>query len=966
MHVSTLRHHISSADIAGWLLLCGAFALYASTVAPTLTLWDSGEFALCGRWLEVGHPPGAPLYILFLRLATMLSPTDESAFWFCNMLSVATAAVTVWCIYRISLILIELSLHCRNVKAIAAAAIAAATFAVTDTFWTSATETEVYAPSLLLLSITLYVSLRWLMLKRSGINSNRHMAMVALLLGMSASVHLLGLLLIPCIAIIIAIGCDERGLLHMVSAFAIGCIALLIIYYCLILNGLAPAKTLELLCVNILGLPLHSGLVAYALLLFGALFAILFTTRLRHNILHSIALFLLLFLIGYSPVSLTIIRSCSMPSLCLDAPDNVFALDNYVNREQYGSRPLIKGAWYNAQPVDVNYSTSIRCNENRDAYETYETFENYTYDDTDEVFFPRMYSHEPLHAYGYSIWSEVDTNINQPPSFADELRFFFAYQLNFMFVRYVLWNFVGRQNDISGYGSVLHGNWISGISFIDSYLGQRKILHPLEADSQQRAVYFGLPLLLALVGVVCTFNRRCDRRISLLPLLLFAIAGPCLVLYLNQPPFEPRERDYVYLGAFMAVALFIGFGAFAIIDFVSRKNSSRLSIALIITALCLASPILVLLQNIRSHNRTNDTLARDMARSYLSHCEPNALLITCGDNDTYPLWAVQEVENFRRDVRVINFGTLAADWNIAQLQHSMRGNNGFAMTISHADYREGQLDYAIVNPSNNDTISLHEVINQLVSTRIFPSRNIKTVCCNIDTLCFTLPENFVERNQLALLDIIATDSLRRPIYETATSTAFAELGLPNCDLGAVRKLTADTTMSDARCIDKFLTLIQLPTASTYNLRDDHASALQMMQHRLTANRAAKAAIGDNRLQLANDILIKSLREEPISVNVNDKQSVRLAELLYNCGNTSTSRLIFRQLTEYYLRCVAFAAATAENEQRTAQIMLDDLSSFGQSLVGALQRTGNSDLSRSIAAHCQSWNIEMGDIKINDN
>ena len=964
MHIKTLRSCFTPVNVVGAILFCAAAMLYLTTMPPGVTLWDCGEFALCGRWLEVGHPPGAPLYVLLLRAATMFAPSDDRACLMCNAVSAIAAAAAIWLFYRIALMLIALALHCVDCRATAAAAVAAATFAVTDTLWTSATETEVYAPSLLLMVATLYVSLRWLSLKLTGAMAARHIALAALLLGMSASVHLIGLLLIPCIAIIIAIGCDWHGWLRIAGAFAIGCIVLLIVYYCLILNVLAPAKTLELLLVNVVGLPLHSGVVVYAVLLFGALFVMLFVTRGRHATVHSTVLSALLFMIGYSPVAMTLIRACASPSLCLDAPDNVFALDNYINREQYGSRPLFTGEWYNAQPTGVNRSVSVRSNDARDAYETYETVDSYTYDAADRVVFPRMYSHEPMHAYGYAIWGEVDPEARQPPSFAKQLRYCLAYQLNFMFVRYVMWNFVGRQNDMAGYGSVIHGNWISGIPIVDRYLGRRDTLHPTEADSAARTTYFGLPLLLALIGLCTALRRRVDRRVSTLPVWLLLIAGPCVALYLNQPPFEPRERDYIYLGAYMAVALFIAFGAYAVIDLVGRRASSRLSFALIVIVLCLALPTLVLVQNLRGHDRRGDTLAGDMARSYLSQCEADALLVTAGDNDTYPLWAVQEAEGYRRDVRVVNYGTLAAEWNIAQVRHPMRGNDGLPMTIPQSLYRDGRLDYAIVNMNSDDTIPLCYAISRLVvdattPLRYIASRHLRAATSGGDTLYITLPAEIVERNALALLDIIATDSLRRPIYETAASTAFEELGLSACalDLGAVRMLTADTVHSDLLCVNKFLLQTHLPTASTYSMRDDEATQLLLMQHRLTANRAAQAAIDSNMIQTAVDILTKSLREQPTGINTNDTESVRTAELLYRCNRQQTGRLIFRQLTEYYLRCIAYAVASAQREPQHAQSILDDLAPFGQTLVDALGRTDNNDLSRSIAVHCQSWGIE---------
>lgn len=663
----------SAERLVAVLLFVMSLALYCICLSPSASLWDCGEFILCSRWLEVGHPPGAPLYVMLARVFSLFASSADEVAWCVNMLSAVATALSVSLVFLIGVLLIRLVRpSASRSSVIVAAAVGSCAFAVCDTVWFSAVEAEVYALSLFFTTLTIYLLLRWKMCHDSHL-----LALIPLLVGLSAGVHLLNMLVLPVIAGVIFLEYHKHTISNLFAAFFLGFALLAFVVFGVISNGLQPAMILEMILSVHFGFPVHSGLFAYLFLLFGILMASLYFTR-RMAVAHFVILSILLFSIGYSSNAYILIRSCANPTLNLNQPDNVFALNSVINREQYGQAPFVWGQWYGSRPSDIK--SEVHFHAEGGGYESTLDPVAYIYPDDQKVFFPRMYSPAPHHTYGYSVWAGVDEVSTTPPSFADELRFMLCYQINFMYVRYLLWNFAGRQNDVRGIGDAVSGNWISGIPLVDSYLGQRHVLHPDEAHNPSRAVFFMLPFVLGVVGLCGLLTRRGSRYVAALLLLLFVLMGPAIAFYLNQQPFEPRERDYAYAGSFMVFSLFISLGAYYVMHASKRVlPAGRFSFALVAVALFMSVPVLMLAQNFRSHNRSGRMFDVALAKAYLSLCEPNAILFTEGDNDTFPLWYVQEVEGFRRDVRVVNYGLLGTRWYDSQIAKPHRGARGIDM-----------------------------------------------------------------------------------------------------------------------------------------------------------------------------------------------------------------------------------------------------------------------------------------------
>lgn len=663
--------HKHAERVVAFVVFLISLALYSITLSPSVSLWDCGEFILCSRWLEVGHPPGAPLYILIARFFSMFASSPEDVAWCVNMLSALTTAISVALTYMIGIYLMRwVNAESGRKLSIVSSAIGAMSLAVCDTVWFSAVEAEVYAMSLFFTTLTIYLLLRW-----RETHDMHLLALIPLVIGLSSGVHLLNMLVIPAVVVVVYLEYHSHTAKHIVISALIGFSILAFVVFGLIANGLAPAMILEMIMCVSGGWPLHTGLAMFVTVMYVALFVALFYTR-RMGVVHYLVLSLLLFSTGYFSNAYIIIRSAANPTINLNQPDNVFALNSVINREQYGDRPFFYGQWYGSRPSDIKSDVRFSVSDSA-TYETSVEPVAYIYPSEEKVFFPRMYSSAPHHKYGYEVWAEVDTDSSEPPSLYDQIVFFVRYQINHMYVRYLMWNFVGRQNDVQGIGNATGGNWISGIPIIDSYLGQRQVLHPDERLSGSRCVYYMLPFILGILGMCCLVANSRGRYVVALLCMLFVLMGPAIAFYLNQQPFEPRERDYAYAGSFMVFCLFITFGAMYAIKMLMRVlPSNKLSFVMSAVAIFMAVPMLMFAQNYRSHNRSGRTFDLELAKSYLSLCEPNAILFTEGDNDTFPLWYVQEVEGYRRDVRVVNYGLLGAEWYKRQMAKPHRGAEG--------------------------------------------------------------------------------------------------------------------------------------------------------------------------------------------------------------------------------------------------------------------------------------------------
>ncbi|OON67442.1 DUF2723 domain-containing protein [Hymenobacter sp. CRA2] len=784
-------------NLAGGLIFALALATYALTLEPTVSFWDCGEFIASAHKLQVPHPPGAPTFLLLGRLASLLSFGDGARVpVLVNLLSALSSALTVLLLFwTITMLARKLTLHRpgmhddrpveptagQTALILGSGAVGALALAFSDSFWFNAVEAEVYALSSLGTAAVVWLMLKWEN-RASEADSDKWLVLIAYVIGLSIGVHLLNLLALPALGFIFYF----RRAAQPTMRGALLTLALSSAVVLLILVGVIPglpslAGGLEVLSVNAFGLPYNSGVVLFGLLLVGLLAAgFRYSIRRQKHLLNTALLGLVFVLIGYSSYLIVPIRSGFNPLIDENNPGDVLSFVSYLKREQYGDRPLLYGPQFNAQPVEQQ-DGAPRYERQNGRYVVVEHKPETRYADADKMLLPRLYSNQPGHLREYQKW--VDVQPDQRPTMADNLGFLLRYQIGHMYWRYFLWNFVGRDSDVQQAGVL----WPTE--------SRRNGLPERLADSAARNNYLVLPLLLGVAGLL--FHLRRDGRNALVVGLLFGLTGVAIVLYLNQPPIEPRERDYTFVGSFYAFAIWIGLGVLALSEALrSLLRPERLRVALA-TALGLAVPALMAQQGWDDHNRSNRYLALDWARNMLNSVAPNALLITAGDNDTFPLWYAQQVEGIRPDVRVAVSPYLNTDWYIDQMQQRMGPSAPLPMTLSHPDYTQGTNDYLplVANPAV-PAVNLREFMQlvrqnspllqvQTQSGRTLLSYPTRAFYLDVDTAAVRragiVPRErrgqlvprmqwqagaggVMEKKELALLDIIASANWQRPVY----------------------------------------------------------------------------------------------------------------------------------------------------------------------------------------------------------
>lgn len=754
-------------NIFGWFSFAVAAIVYLMTIEPTASFWDCGEFITSAYKLEVGHPPGAPFFMLTGKFFTLFASDATQVAKMVNSMSALLSALTIlflfWTITHLAKKIIytdsekEMSLG-QLIIIMGCGLVGALTYTFTDTFWFSAVEGEVYAYSSMFTALVFWLILKWEN-RADQPGSDKWLVLIAYAMGLSIGVHLLNLLCIPAIVLVYYFKKNKNAdLKGTIIALAISFALIVVLMYGIIPGFTKVGGWYELLFVNTFGFSYNTGAFIYIALLIGsivwalyetfsakgkmvrakiafllciALSGVLFigsngfvwflliaatigfvmwTKSITFKFINTTILCLLVILIGYSSFALIPIRSAANTPMDQNSPENVFTLAGYLNREQYGDRPLFYGKTYASKearnsegvllpPIDekVNYDeTPKRSPSEKDKYVVSSTVPTYEYSNT--MAFPRMYSSEGRHLIGYQIWGGIkDTKV--PPTMFENLQFFLTYQLDFMYFRYFMWNFSGRQNDIQSTGTPTNGNWITGIGFIDEALGRgpQDNLPPDIANNKGHNVYYALPFILGILGIIFQItNRRKGEQQFLVTFMLFFMTGIAIILYLNQQPFEPRERDYAYAGSFYAYCIWIGLGV-ALLWRLLKKVLPETPAAAIATVLTLFIPVQMASQNWDDHDRSDRYTMRDFGQNYLMGCEPNAILFSMGDNDTFPLWYAQEVEGFRTDVRVCNLSYLQTDWYVDQMRRQAYDSEPLPITWENYQYfgSRGQAAYVL-------------------------------------------------------------------------------------------------------------------------------------------------------------------------------------------------------------------------------------------------------------------------------
>jgi hypothetical protein len=829
-------------NITGWIVCIIACAVYIMTMEATGSLWDCGEFASSAYKLQIPHPPGAPLFVLIGRL--FMVPFDAAhAATGINLMSALASGFTIlflfWSITHFARKLVTKDgTELTNEKiygVMAAGIVGALAYTFSDSFWYSAVEGEVYALSSFFTAVVFWAILKWEQnvdeeqkegIKGHFTKADRWIILIFYLMGLSIGVHLLNILTIPAIVMIYYYKRYEKiTKWGTFWAFVIGCAITGLVQKAVIVWTIKGAGNFDILFVNNFGLPFYSGFVFFFILI-GVLiyFGLKIASKNNWNFLKLGLWSFVFMLLGYSTYFTTLVRSSADPSVDMFNVDNPVSLVGYLSREQYGDWPILYGQDFTAQPEDTKITeTFIKSN---GKYEKNGQKVEYIYSANDKHLFPRMWdqSNDQGHADYYAGWMGIGKdqqgNWERAPTVGENIRFALAYQVGWMYMRYFMWNFAGKQNDIQGVnmGNVRDGNWKTGIGFWDNArLGDQKMLPDSLQHNKANNKLFALPLILGLLGLV--FQVMKDKRDALIVGLLFFFTGLAIVFYLNQAGNQPRERDYAFVGSFYAFAIWIGLGVLFVKDMFASVIKNRMAAGFAAGALCLlAVPVLMASQEWDDHDRSNKTLARDLAKNYLESCAPNAILITFGDNDTYPLWYAQEVQGIRKDIRVINSSLLGTDWYINQLRYKINDSDPIDPIWSAAQIEGSNRDILYSTESlygNNPTfvskyraragittdpaqpMDLYTMmkdfagsddpakgeqgrdernINIFPSKRVFVPVDINLVRQNgtvnatdsvVSQVVFDIPKNALFKNDAAILNIIAANNWKRPIYFTS-------------------------------------------------------------------------------------------------------------------------------------------------------------------------------------------------------
>lgn len=807
-------------NILGWFVFAIAAFTYISTAEPTASFWDCGEYIATAAKLQVGHPPGAPTFQLIGRIFSMFAGGDMSKVAFMiNVMSALVSAFTIlFMFWSLTRIIKKLAQRVSNEMTtgiewgiLGSAFVGALAYTFTDSFWFSAVEGEVYAMSSFFTALVFWAILKWEQVADQK-DSLRWLILIAYLVGLSIGVHLLNLLTVPAIVFVIYFKKFKPTMWGGIKAFMLSIFILGFILWGIVPGIVYLFGKFELIFVNGFGLPFNSGTIFFALLIVaGLIWGYRYTVKHDRPVINAMVLAFSFILIGYTTFLILVIRSNANTPIDENNPEDAVSLLSYLNREQYGSTPLFKGPYYNAGlPIKLEDGNPVYSRDDKAG--KYVVIDDKkasipVYNPKYVTIFPRMWSNQQAqHAVNYREWGGIknDPEGLKIPTFGQNLRYMFSYQMNYMYMRYFLWNFVGRQNDIQGYGDVFNGNWLSGIPFIDELrLGPQDNIPP-SMQSKGRNTYFFLPFLLGLLGLFYHYSK--DRNNAIIVTLLFFMTGFAIAFYLNMAAFQPRERDYAFAASFYAFAMWIGVGAFAIFDFMRKKVEPKTA-AIVATVGCtVLVPVLMANQNWDDHNRSNRYTVLAIASNYLNSCAPNAILFTNGDNDTFPLWYAQEVENIRTDVRVCNLSLFNTDWYMDQMKRKAYDSDPVPMQMTHDQYRSGTREYLFIMEENDTFTDIKKVVNTFLDdNKRLPTQNGKMMnyvsarkfYIDVDTALvlkngtvapedahkivkrveWEVSDNVIQKNMLGMMDILANFNWKRPIYFAITTGSEAYFGL---------------------------------------------------------------------------------------------------------------------------------------------------------------------------------------------
>lgn len=792
-------------NISGWLVFAIASIVYLLTIEPTASFWDAGEFIAASYKLQVPHPPGAPLFLLIGRIFSLFAGDVTKVAVMVNAVSAFSSSFTIlflfWTITMLAKKLVsENGVPANNgqiLTIIGSGLVGSLAFTFTDSFWFSAVEAEVYAMSSFFTAFVFWAILKWD--DNYGKEGNdKWIVLIAYMVGLSIGVHLLNLVALPALGFVYYIRKYKPTTSGTIIALVVSAAIIGVIMVGIIPGLPSIAASFEIFFVNSLGLPFTSGIIFFVLLFISAL-VYGFYHSIKHNkqILNLIMVCLTFILIGYSSYVIILVRSNFDPPIDENDPENVITFVSYLKREQYGDRPLLRGHYFTAgYPISSEQAAPVyRKDEEKGKYVIYDYKMDYKYDPAHVSLLPRAYSIQPGHKEAYISWmgepkvqvTNADGSVGYRPSMGQNLEYFFKYQIGHMYMRYFLWNFMSRASDIQDAGVLTPGDWFN--DEIPEYLKENKA----------RNNFYMLPLILGIVGCIFHYNRNKMDWFTIL--LLFFFTGIAIIIYLNQPPVEPRERDYTYTGSFYAFCIWIGLGVTAISTWLRPYLKNDFIRPVLATIIGLVVPVVLAIGGWDDHDRSDRYHSVDSAKNLLNSVAKNGILFTGGDNDTFPLWYVQEVEGFRTDVRVVNLSLLNTDWYISQMKMKAYDSEPLPISLDLESYIQGTNDqvFIVEDPKYKGGINLPNYVKLVDSKNpqvkrpaengqsytILPSKTLYFPINKekvqempfiedqhkplvTDKFQWTINKSMLDKKDLVILDMLANNNWERPVYFSTT------------------------------------------------------------------------------------------------------------------------------------------------------------------------------------------------------
>jgi hypothetical protein len=1049
-------------NITGWAVFLLAAVTYLMTMEPTASLWDCGEFIASAFKLEVGHPPGNPVFMVMARFFTLFAGGNTAKVAvMVNSMSALASAFTIlflfWTITHLARKILmkkteEFSLY-RIIAVMAAGIVGAVAYTFSDSFWFSAVEGEVYATSSFFTAIVFWAILKWEDVADEEY-ADRWIILIAFLMGLSIGVHLLNLLTLPAIVLVYYFKKYEFSWNGLLISLGVSIALLGLLMYGIMPGVVTISLQFDKFFANTLGLPPNSGMVFHVILLTAllimavrlsftsdnntkngiyAISALFFTGIwiISHSVILNIILLLvvsgvtwylasrnravlntaltaiMVILIGYSSNAIIVMRSSAATPLNENNPSNPNNLLYFLNREQYGQRPLFRGPVYNAPVIDYKQGKTKYALANGKYIVTGNDLER-VYDPRFVTLFPRMWSDQSDHEAIYEEWGRVvgtpvqitdqdgEKKVIRKPTFMENMRFMVSYQFGYMYFRYFMWNFAGKQNDTQGTGGAINGNWITGFDFLDrARVGTSDLPGDLKTDTS-RNKYFLLPFLLGMAGMFWQLNR--DNRNWLVVTLLFVMTGIAIVLYLNQYPNQPRERDYAYAGSFYFFAIWIGLGVLALFEVLAKLTGEKIA-APVAGILCFAAvPALMGAENWDDHDRSGRYLARDVAFDYLNSCAPDAILFTNGDNDTFPLWYAQEVEGKRTDVRVCNLMLLNTDWYIDQMKNKAYESDPLPITFPTKKYYDGINNQVFIIEKVKEPVDISRVIDWVNSENkatkvqvsadeildIIPTKTIRIPVDKARVLAagvvkpedadkivpyidIKLKGSSILKSQLIVMDILAHNDWKRPIYFVTGyhNDAFGLEEYFQLDGLAYRLIPVKSQnknwleyggINTEIMYDNLMKKFVWGGANSkgVNIDYNHKRTIIVIKARMNYARLAKALATEGKNEKAIEVLDHCMNVLPLEKIPYDPYTADLVEAYFAAGATDKGVEMSKAFADYYYKQLDYYLKQDPYIIRSAEYEIQTAIQYTSRVGAACSQAGKTELADEINGNLETY------------